>query len=1040
MLKISSSFNRSFRRIFYHSNRNFLFRSCKYPFYQTTRHFSEIGRVSNDIPINERKRNIKRIWKPIQWIVFSFLGAGVALVAGTICLEVYEDECWLSKKFYVWFPSIESLVLAIRDYGFYERYPGIKEAITQQTKEDHQSNSIDIIEETFIREPFMSSKQKGILTPSVKESASRSETSFQEEHSTNKTSNKKSETSQSKPCTDSTCSIVNIEEKSSSENVLLKDSSTSPSVSTSLVSLNQETHPSVRSLIESINAIITAVLALSSTNILKEPLDALKADITALNTVLYQTDIQAKTIIDQKLSEQKVYFEDILKAQETAFKTQLANKETYWMTVLKQEYERLAKTYHERLLGELEKLKELNEKKLKNELIQQAIELQRRWIREMKARVEEQRGRRLGQLEHLYKHVKQLESIFSQAKIFSEGTMYVQRLQIASQALRRIIEDPQQKSFTKELYVLKDLSEQDEFIQTVIHTIKRETHEQGIMSKAQLTDRFHHLANEIYKVSLCPDNTGVLGTGRADSDHVHHILARTETYLEKNNLDAATRELNQLKGVPKKLASDWLKYARQNLEVIQALNMIETYTLLQSILFVSGIKILISLDEEEVEALLNCLEKDIKEDFKIRYNSISRLKSLVTDISCAKIIGSKRGFLILFQLAFSDPTILQKSADAARCIFNTMLLYSDSRDIFIENDGIQHIMKEYTNFLKLPLINEDSFDFMFIYTRILFLLTTQPGKAMTTLMELGIFQVINQYLEYFETYLKSSNVWRKQNISTIQEYMKLLFNLVRGETNESLVNILSLIRLLNLSLSHSNQQLTFEIVNCLLNLPIAEFLNPENCPEYCIEELLKILDTLLLSIDLGVHSNDQSPSVNLDSATETKILSLITFFRKILKHSTEPIETLLAFHLLPQSKDREHILGRGDTLSSRALRAMTVPFPLIRESISWLLYELNHSDGNIGFGYASGFLVSQGIPFTSPDSKDFQATDGINPITGQTLEAERMALSSFPEMTEEEKERDAERLFVMFQRLEKNGVLSVKNPIKDILQSGRFSD
>lgn len=375
-----------------------------------------------------------------------------------------------------------------------------------------------------------------------------------------------------------------------------------------------------------------------------------------------------------------------------------------------------------------------------------------------------------------------------------------------------------------------------------------------------------------------------------------------------------------------------------------------------------------------------------------------------------------------------------------------MLLNPDSRDIFIENNGIQHIMKEYTDFLKLPLIHEDDFDFMFIYTRILFLLTTQPGKAITTLMELGIFQIINQYLEYFEAYLKSSDVWPKQSICTIQEYMKLLFNLVRGETDESLINILPLIRLLNLSFSHSNlQQLTFEIINCLLNLPITELFNPENRPEYCIEELLKILDTLLLNIDLGIHSNDQSSSVNLDSALETKILSLITFFRKVLKHSTEPIEALLAFHLLPQSKDRQQILGRGDTLSSRALRIMTVPFPLIRESISWLLYELNHSDetsfiNSIGFGYASGFLVSQGIPFTSPDSKDFQATDGINPITGQTLEAERMALSNLPEMTEEEKERDAERLFVMFQRLEKNGILSVKNPIKDAFQSGRFSD
>lgn len=170
----------------------------------------------------------------------------------------------------------------------------------------------------------------------------------------------------------------------------------------------------------------------------------------------------------------------------------------------------------------------------------------------------------------------------------------------------------------------------------------------------------------------------------------------------------------------------------------------------------------------------------------------------------------------------------------------------------------------------------------------------------------------------------------------------------------------------------------------------------------------------------------------------------LLFFRKVFKYSTKEIETLLISQLLPQNIDRKNILGRSDTLSSKALRAMTVPMPLIRESISWLLYELNYSDAtrfinSIGFGYASGFLVSHGIPFTSPDSKDFNAPDDINPITGQRLEAERMAHAHFPEMTEEEKERDAERLFVMFQRLEKNGILSVKNPIKDAIESGKFS-
>ncbi|KAG5438461.1 hypothetical protein PCK2_000943, partial [Pneumocystis canis] len=286
-------------------------------------------------------------------------------------------------------------------------------------------------------------------------------------------------------------------------------------------------------------------------------------------------------------------------------------------------------------------------------------------------------------------------------------------------------------------------------------------------------------------------------------------------------------------------------------------------------------------------------------------------------------------------------------------------------------------------------------------------------------------------------YLRSCDIWSKQNISTVQEYMKLLFNLIRYEEKPHLIDIPPLIKLLNLSLIRLARPLTFEIINCLLNLPISTFFDPENHPESCIEHFLEILDSLLSNIDPGIHSNDSSSFSSLDPTVETQILSLVTFLRKILKHSPEPIEALLASRLLPQNK--------GNTLSSRALRAMTVPSPLIRESISWLLFELNHSDetqfiNSIGFGYASGFLVSQGIPFVSPSNKDFKAIHGINPITGQTLEAESMALPDLPEMTEEEKERDAERLFVMFQRLEKNRILSVKNPIRDALESGRLPE
>ena len=78
----------------------------------------------------------------------------------------------------------------------------------------------------------------------------------------------------------------------------------------------------------------------------------------------------------------------------------------------------------------------------------------------------------------------------------------------------------------------------------------------------------------------------------------------------------------------------------------------------------------------------------------------------------------------------------------------------------------------------------------------------------------------------------------------------------------------------------------------------------------------------------------------------------------------------------------------------------------------------------VGYGNAIGFLVNRGIAVEPPHG---MAADDpnkqINPITGQYVSAEEVNGPSLAEMTDEEKEREAERLFVLFERLKKNGVI-----------------
>jgi hypothetical protein len=91
----------------------------------------------------------------------------------------------------------------------------------------------------------------------------------------------------------------------------------------------------------------------------------------------------------------------------------------------------------------------------------------------------------------------------------------------------------------------------------------------------------------------------------------------------------------------------------------------------------------------------------------------------------------------------------------------------------------------------------------------------------------------------------------------------------------------------------------------------------------------------------------------------------------------------------------------------------------------------------IGYGYASGFLFSHNIPIP-PNLQNPQAGRvDINPVTGQRLDAEPNL--DLAQMTDEEKELEAERLFVLFERLRNLGV-GVENPVRTAQQSGRFEE
>lgn len=95
----------------------------------------------------------------------------------------------------------------------------------------------------------------------------------------------------------------------------------------------------------------------------------------------------------------------------------------------------------------------------------------------------------------------------------------------------------------------------------------------------------------------------------------------------------------------------------------------------------------------------------------------------------------------------------------------------------------------------------------------------------------------------------------------------------------------------------------------------------------------------------------------------------------------------------------------------------------------------------LGFGNCAGFFAANSLPF-APDQNSIVelGADGreVDPITGAYRHA--AASTDPPPMTDEEMEREAEKMFTLFDRMNRTGVIKVENPMQAAQQSGRFEE
>lgn len=330
-------------------------------------------------------------------------------------------------------------------------------------------------------------------------------------------------------------------------------------------------------------------------------LESAEADLAQLSKRLDEIKASDAAKLEKQLAKQAETYEDELKKAAEKATNEQGQRDKDWAAQVSRLQDEQAAQFKTRLAKELETQSEIIDQRLKEEVIARGIELQRKWTSEIKAQVERERAGRLARLDELAKDLHQVEELSKVNAQTLDDNIGVHALNGAVRVLRSAIDGENaaesaytRRTFANELAGLRAArkAQDNDVIASALHAIEQNgAAEAGVESLPTLHEWFStRVAPRLTSVALMPEQgAGVLSyvasylmspflfvrKGNVPGSDVASTVARADWFLERRDLDSATRELNQLRGWAKILVSDWLTAARLRLEVDQALDMID---------------------------------------------------------------------------------------------------------------------------------------------------------------------------------------------------------------------------------------------------------------------------------------------------------------------------------------------------------------------------------------------------------------------------------------------------------------------------------
>ncbi|XP_060884082.1 synembryn-A [Labrus mixtus] len=348
----------------------------------------------------------------------------------------------------------------------------------------------------------------------------------------------------------------------------------------------------------------------------------------------------------------------------------------------------------------------------------------------------------------------------------------------------------------------------------------------------------------------------------------------------------------------------------------------------------------------------------------------------------------------------------------------------------------------------------------FYELRLMFLMTALRPELRTQLQQEGGVSILTaamesslevQWKDQYECVSSPAEAAAPISLEASQrviEILKILFNITysmhRQEPNEEdaalyrhLVAILRLCLTRKCTLSDDTDELQGHTVNLLSALPLQCLdvllvapLQGDSQPSQGVN--MDCVHILLLFMERRLESGDKIKE------KLTPVLNLLTESCRAHRETRHYVRK----HILPPLRDVSHRPEEGSTVKNRLIRLMTHLDTDLKHCAADLIFVLCKENVRrfvkyTGYGNAAGLLATRGLlggqtsrtlssdtQYSSDSDSDTeeyrQVKDRVNPVTGR-VEAEQP--DPMEGMTEDEKEEEAKRLIMLFNKLSRDKII-----------------